>query len=684
MAFKKGKIIRDVVHGDIFIEDRFVSVIDTKEFQRLRRIKQLSVANMVFPGAEHTRFAHCIGTFHVMRQIIEHFEPLFQKCGIEIEEADKNAALVAALLHDIGHGPYSHAFEGVLKELGYQDVNHEQLGAQIIQNKNTEINKVLVNEFGEGFPERVANIILKKQEVKEKSFDGSAQTLNLQFVLSSLLSSQLDADRMDYMLRDSWYTGAKYGTIDLSRTINSMSLAINPENDCFCVCVGERYLVDIENCLLGRYQMHKEVYYHSIKCEMEEVISKILLRAKILYRAGKLRDAEQLPDAVKIMFEGRAFDVTKYILLDDNIMHYLFWKWTQDEDPELAELCDTLINRNKYTKFVVKSEADIDNFKQELTEILRKEGYNTTAEEEVFLLTICDKLKMYKSNKENILIQDEFGNLHDIGKVSKVLNFGVEEKEKRQEEKNYIFINFHLVEQKYKNKKLCDRIKRLTEKYKSRNQVEREAKYIVDSSSVWNEVQEKIIEMNGYSINPMGTKEQIDVYYDTDDGLLKNHDITLRIRKVGEHKLGTLKTPVKSLQSAQNDSHSVRYEYEEELEEDNIREAIRLFRGKSEILDELDNDMLKQTLVVENNRNKFDITEKNDDSVKFEMVFDDVTYHNCVNNQCSRDYQVEIELKSEYLHEIRLRALTENLERRISGLQINRLSKYKRGLELTN
>lgn len=684
MAFKKGKIIRDVVHGDIFIEDRFVSVIDTKEFQRLRRIKQLSVANMVFPGAEHTRFAHCIGTFHVMRQIIEHFEPLFQKCGIEIEEADKNAALVAALLHDIGHGPYSHAFEGVLKELGYQDVNHEQLGAQIIQNKNTEINKVLVNEFGEGFPERVANIILKKQEVKEKSFDGSAQTLNLQFVLSSLLSSQLDADRMDYMLRDSWYTGAKYGTIDLSRTINSMSLAINPENDCFCVCVGERYLVDIENCLLGRYQMHKEVYYHSIKCEMEEVISKILLRAKILYRAGKLRDAEQLPDAVKIMFEGRAFDVTKYILLDDNIMHYLFWKWTQDEDPELAELCDTLINRNKYTKFVVKSEVDIDNFKQELTEILRKEGYNTTAEEEVFLLTICDKLKMYKSNKENILIQDEFGNLHDIGKVSKVLNFGVEEKEKRQEEKNYIFINFHLVEQKYKNQKLCDRIKRLTEKYKSRNQVEREAKYIVDSSSVWNEVQEKIIEMNGYSINPMGTKEQIDVYYDTDDGLLKNHDITLRIRKVGEHKLGTLKTPVKSLQSAQNDSHSVRYEYEEELEEDNIREAIRLFRGKSEILDELDNDMLKQTLVVENNRNKFDITEKNDDSVKFEMVFDDVTYHNCVNNQCSRDYQVEIELKSEYLHEIRLRALTENLERRISGLQINRLSKYKRGLELTN
>ena len=92
MADKKGKIIRDVIHGDIFIDEKYVAVIDTREFQRLRRIKQLSVANMVFPGAEHTRFAHCIGTFHVMRMIIEHFEPLFQKCGLEITEQEKDAA----------------------------------------------------------------------------------------------------------------------------------------------------------------------------------------------------------------------------------------------------------------------------------------------------------------------------------------------------------------------------------------------------------------------------------------------------------------------------------------------------------------------------------------------------------------------------------------------------------------
>lgn len=675
MADKKGKIIRDVIHGDIFIDEKYVAVIDTREFQRLRRIKQLSVANMVFPGAEHTRFAHCIGTFHVMRMIIEHFEPLFQKCGLEITEQEKDAALVAALLHDIGHGPYLHAFEGVLQSLGHKDINHEQLGVMIIRSEHTEIHEVLTREFGEDFPDAVANIILKKQEVKQIPFNKSTKKLDLQFVLSSLLSSQLDADRMDYMLRDAWYTGAKYGTIDLSRTINSMSLAINPENDQFCVCVEERYLVDIENCLLGRYQMHKEVYYHSIKCEMEEVIGRILRQVKKLYEEKKLKNVDQLPEAIRMMFAEEEFDIMKYISLDDNIMYYLFENWMNDEDPELKALCSTLINRNKYKKIVVKRETDIDNFKQEVTEILRKANPDATAENEAFLLTVKDKLKMYKNMKENILIQDRFGNLLDIGEVSEILNFG------RTEEKNYIFINFDLVKEKYKD--LYVAIKRLTEKYRSRNQVEREAKYVVDSTDLWDKVKDEIIGMNGYVIEEQGKKEQIDTYYDTKEGTLKKNDITLRIRKIGDRQWCTLKIPVKTQISNQEDSHSVRYEYEEEIEENNIQKCAELFHGKSELLDAIDKDVLTETLIVKNNREKFNITEKNDDSIKFEMVFDDVSYKNCINDRYSKDYQVEIELKSEYLHEVRLRLLTAYLEDAVPELEINKLSKYKRGLLLT-
>lgn len=675
MADKKGKIIRDVIHGDIFIDEKYAAVIDTREFQRLRRIKQLSVANMVFPGAEHTRFAHCIGTFHVMRMIIEHFEPLFQKCGLEITEQEKDAALVAALLHDIGHGPYSHAFEGVLQSLGHEDINHEQLGVMIIRSEHTEIHEVLTREFGEDFPDAVANIILKKQEVKQIPFNKSTKKLDLQFVLSSLLSSQLDADRMDYMLRDAWYTGAKYGTIDLSRTINSMSLAINPENDQFCVCVEERYLVDIENCLLGRYQMHKEVYYHSIKCEMEEVIGRILRQVKKLYEEKKLKNVDQLPEAIRMMFAEEEFDIMKYISLDDNIMYYLFENWMNDEDPELKALCSTLINRNKYKKIVVKRETDIDNFKQEVTEILRKANPDATAENEAFLLTVKDKLKMYKNMKENILIQDRFGNLLDIGEVSEILNFG------RTEEKNYIFINFDLVKEKYKD--LYVAIKRLTEKYRSRNQVEREAKYVVDSTDLWDKVKDEISGMNGYVIEEQGKKEQIDTYYDTKEGTLKKNDITLRIRKIGDRQWCTLKIPVKTQISNQEDSHSVRYEYEEEIEENNIQKCAELFHGKSELLDAIDKDVLTETLIVKNNREKFNITEKNDDSIKFEMVFDDVSYKNCINDRYSKDYQVEIELKSEYLHEVRLRLLTAYLEDAVPELEINKLSKYKRGLLLT-
>lgn len=675
MADKKGKIIRDVIHGDIFIDEKYVAVIDTKEFQRLRRIKQLSVANMVFPGAEHTRFAHCIGTFHVMRMIIEHFEPLFHKCGLEITEQEKDAALVAALLHDIGHGPYSHAFEGVLQSLGHKDINHEQLGVMIIKSEHTEIHEVLTREFGEDFPDAVANIILKKQEVKQIPFNKSTKKLDLQFVLSSLLSSQLDADRMDYMLRDAWYTGAKYGTIDLSRTINSMSLAINPENDQFCVCVEERYLVDIENCLLGRYQMHKEVYYHSIKCEMEEVIGRILRQVKKLYEEKKLKNVDQLPEAIRMMFAEEEFDILKYISLDDNIMYYLFENWMNDEDPELKALCSTLINRNKYKKIVVKRETDIDNFKQEVTQILRKANPDATAENEAFLLTVKDKLKMYKNMKENILIQDRFGNLLDIGEVSEILNFG------RTEEKNYIFINFDLVKEKYKD--LYVAIKRLTEKYRSRNQVEREAKYVVNSTDLWDKVKDEISGMNGYVIEEQGKKEQIDTYYDTKEGTLKKNDITLRIRKIGDRQWCTLKIPVKTQISNQEDSHSVRYEYEEEIEENNIQKCAELFHGKSELLDAIDKDVLTETLIVKNNREKFNITEKNDDSIKFEMVFDDVSYKNCINDRYSKDYQVEIELKSEYLHEVRLRLLTAYLEDAVPELEINKLSKYKRGLVLT-
>jgi len=674
----KMKIIRDVVHGDIYIEPEYLAIIDTKEFQRLRRIKQLSVANLVFPGAEHTRFAHCIGTFHIMKQIINHFEPIFKKCDLEnIKEKEKQAALVAALLHDVGHGPYSHAFEEVLSSQGCKNISHEKMSVDIIMSEETEVHRALVENFGTEFPQLVSNIISKKSEVKQNEFEQTTNNPDLQFVLSSLISSQLDADRMDYLLRDSWYTGAKYGTIDLARTIKSMSLAINPLTKQFCVCVLERYMVDIENCLLGRYQMHKEVYFHSFKCEMEQVIKKILYRAKLLYLNNELENIDIIPDALKKMFSGQNFSIEEYCSLDDAILHSMFCSWMNCKDIELRYLCNTLINRDKYSKIRLKTKADVEKLKAELSSLIKRYGYEVDIENESFILSLSDELKMYKSGKENIFIQDGFGNLNDINQVSKVLNFAP------GEEKNYIFINYELIEEKYKNANLLNAVRRLVDRHKSRNQIEREAKYTVNSSEVWEKIKDAISSMNGYMLESAGTNEQIDTYYDTKEQILRSSDMTLRIRTIDEKKYCTLKTPVEQQEVAEDYSHSVRYEYEEEVTETDINKCCELFKDKAPIFKELSEDKLEKELIVKNNREKLYITEKEDPSVLFEIVFDNVEYVNLQNNKTAKDYQVEIELKSEYLHEVRMKKLTDVLEKMILELQVNKKSKYKRGLNLT-
>ena len=161
----KGKIIRDAVHGDIFVEDKFLKIIDTPEFQRMRRIKQLSVANIVFPSADHTRFSHSLGCFYVMKQIIAHFDSIFGKMGIEVSKQDKDIALLAALLHDIGHGPFSHAFEDIHPK-GAAQVSHETWTSRIITCHSGTIYKQIEETFGKGTAEKVSELIEKQRRVK--------------------------------------------------------------------------------------------------------------------------------------------------------------------------------------------------------------------------------------------------------------------------------------------------------------------------------------------------------------------------------------------------------------------------------------------------------------------------------------------------------------------------------------
>ena len=224
-----------------------IRLIDTAEFQRLRRIKQLGLGLYTYQGAEHSRFTHSLGALHLMTRILDQLSDRHQ-----IAEQDYAAARAAALLHDVGHGPFSHAMENVL------GVHHEQLTMQTVLSEETELGRTL-SSYSSELPARVAAII-------GGTFKPAA--------LAQLVSSQLDVDRMDYLLRDSLMTGAKYGLYDLEWIINA--LQINEEGD--RIFVAARGIYAVEEYLQARYYMFRQVYFHRTLRSAEAVLRSALRR----------------------------------------------------------------------------------------------------------------------------------------------------------------------------------------------------------------------------------------------------------------------------------------------------------------------------------------------------------------------------------------------------------------------
>lgn len=397
---KKEKVyyLRDAVHLDIIFEERFFNIISTIDFQRLSRIKQLSCEYLVFPTALHNRFSHSIGTFHVMKLLVDKISKVLKEEGIEFTAYHRDLALVAALLHDIGHGPFSHTFEKIsTKQL------HEMWTVEIIENENTEINKALKENFPENFVKDLVSLFDKEKEHEP-----------VHNIISQLISSKLDADRMDYLLRDSYFTGVNMGVYDLHRLISSLDIAYIENKP--VLCVNEKYISPIEEYIMARFYMHKEAYQHPLKKQLENVIQKIFKRAKELYSY----DYDIFYDKSMEAIFKEELDIKTYLSLDDNFILYHISRWKNSDDMIMQKLCSAFLDRKKFTKYRTTDNLSLAD---RLNDILISQGKETIDwNKEYCYISETLEIPIYNKNDENIWIKKKDGSLVDISEESHILS----------------------------------------------------------------------------------------------------------------------------------------------------------------------------------------------------------------------------------------------------------------------
>lgn len=317
------KVFRDPLYGYINVEYTLISeLIDTQEFQRLRRIRQLSGVSMVFHGAEHSRFSHSLGVYGLALKVLKE-QLVFSNY---LDEYQQIVFLCAALLHDVGHGPYSHSFEHVF------GLSHELYSAKIIIGP-TNISNIL-DKYDDNLKIDITSVILKEGKFK---------------IIEQLISSQLDVDRMDYLERDSYFTGAKYGNIDKDRIIRMMTI----KDD--IVVYKEGAIHAIENYLMSRYHMYWQVYYHPVARSYEIMLEQIYKRMLDLIKEGNLNDEYSL--YLKSVIEN-CDDINAYLELDDYYVNGLIKRYRHHEDEILNTLSNDFLNRKLFKYVGITSISD--------------------------------------------------------------------------------------------------------------------------------------------------------------------------------------------------------------------------------------------------------------------------------------------------------------------------------------
>ena len=378
----------DPLHGAITLfngdatEQLLIRLIDTPEFQRLRRLRQLGLASLTFHGAEASRFTHSLGVMAVARQAMESLEQIYPEL-----RSYRTVVLVAALLHDLGHGPLSHTGEEMF---GF---HHECWTARIL--KESVPIRSLLSQFSPQLPDQILSIYQKRYPVP---------------LVWQLISSQLDCDRLDYLLRDSYYTGASYGHLDLDRILSSLRYDAPTQQ----LVVSPKGQAAIEHYLVVRSLMYSQVYTHRKSLAATWILKHIIQRSRMLLQQESLPVDEVMESWLKSA-DCNQLPLKTYLKMDDTVLQYHLQRWEDHSDRLLADLCRRYIHRDLLKALNVSHLSDVQQqiLLQQVQETIERQGFDS----QVYAGLQYSQNRGYTLYQQGILIKLEIC-LKDISEIS--------------------------------------------------------------------------------------------------------------------------------------------------------------------------------------------------------------------------------------------------------------------------
>ncbi|MBQ4263705.1 MAG: HD domain-containing protein [Bacilli bacterium] len=650
----KSITVNDPIYGKITVPYPFSQIVLTKEMMRLSEISQNGFSSLEYKELENNnRLNHSIGAFHIMTLFLNKLEDILKKYNITLSQDDKDVALCSMLLHDIGHGPFSHSLEQIT------NYSHEKRTTDILLG-DTQINEVITNFFGKEKVKKIASFISEINDKEKPKKDSFTKLLN------NLVSYQLDADRLDYLLRDSHYIKMK-SAIDLDKIISSINVIVN-NNQEYELLIDRKGLASIENVLIQRYQMYRDVYLSPTSVLGDWLFNKIIDR---YYNNPSLHQIPVSQSFKNLAFNPQITNLNDFLNMKDEDFKESFEIIKEyNIDPILTYLC----NFNISDFIIIKNDVSTEKIKNKIREIFG----NIDIENTLSIVSFETNKLIYNKNQK-LNIQD--GNkIMDLTQSTNLI--------KPQETLNHklTFFNPKLLMlelglNKHEEKKYENEVNKMIEDL-NKSPEEFELKYIINEKNNNEELLNQLLSVfikNGFKIISIREKENNDEYYDSKNLDLYKNGASLRIRKITEGKNKKIKATCK-IPLATGEVYSSRNEFEDTLSDDNFES---LKQKMTELKVPLDfNIILDYPLINSNNKRTDIILNKN--GIEVCLSFDNTTYTNhLLNETFAFDSMIEIEAIGKPNNRIILNEIHNFISYYFPFLQINKQNKYERGINST-